>query len=811
MRTIKFTTIFLFIVILCKAQNLKSDTYNYSATKTNDLVHTKLDISFDFEKMYVYGKEWITIKPHFHPTDSLQLDAQGMKITNISLSKGDKLIPLKYSYDNLKLDLKLDKVYNRDDNFTLYIEYIAKQDKIQKKGVHFVNADGKDNTKPTQIWTLGQPEKNSTWFPTIDKPNQKTTQEISITVPDKYVTLSNGSLISQKITDVVNKKRTDTWKLENPHAPYLAFFAIGEFKVIKDYWKGKEISYYLEPQFAQEPNIQNYVFPNTVEAIEYFSRMLGVDYPWSKYSQIKLRNFPGAMENTTASAFNENGESSIKELADENYQSGNIHELFHQWFGDYVTAESWANIALNESFADLSEILWAEHKYGKDVADAHIQKGLQGYLIDQNGWNIPLIRYDYPEASQMFNGITYQKGGRILNMLRHFLGNDIFEAGLQQYLKQNAYGTVEADDLRIVLEQVSGMDLNWFFNEWFFGAGHPILDISYEWNEKKKETQIIVKQEQDKELFTLPISIDIYENNIVRREKVWLKSKIDTLNFRTKDKPKLINVDAEKVLIAKKFDHKTLSEFEFQYKNAPLYLDRYEALEFAKNNSQENVAQKILFSALEDNFSKIRLFALQSLDTIQIAKKSTFYTIVKKIALNDNNNIVKAKAIEILGNLKDKNYETIFERGINIESYAIQGASLIALGKSNPKKAIKIANEFETDNKRQIYDAILFLYTRYGDRDEWNFINGLFQSYAPPKKYNIIKDYGYFTGRIENPELAKQGIEEIKKLGIIGKKFGVDKEIIEILEQIKKDRKLLNDNESAILVDKSIAEIKNTE
>lgn len=811
MKKIKLTTIFLLITFLCKAQDLKSDTYNYSATKTNDLIHTKLDISFDFDKMYVYGKEWITIKPHFYSTDSLKLDAKGMEIINVYLSKENKLSELKYNYDNSQLAIKLDKIYDRNDNYTVYIEYTAKQYKIKEKGVNFINTDGKDKAKPTQIWTLGQPEKNSTWFPTIDKPNQKTTQEISITVPDKYVTLSNGSLVSQNKTDDGNKKRTDTWKLEHPHAPYLTFFAIGNFKVIKDNWKGKEVSYYIEPQFAQEPEIEKYVFPNTVEAIEYFSEILGIDYPWSKYSQIKLRNFPGGMENTTASAFSENGHSSIKELADENYQSGNIHELFHQWFGNYVTAESWANIALNESFADLSEIMWAEHKYGKDVAGAHIQKGLEGYLSDPNGWNINLIRYDYPEASHMFNGITYQKGGRILNMLRHFLGNELFKVGLQKYLKENAYGTAEADDLRIALEEVSGMDLNWFFNEWFYGAGHPILDISYEWNEKKKETQVILKQEQKEQLFTLPIAVDIYEDDTVTREKVWLKKKIDTLYFKTNKRPKLVNIDAEKALVVQKFDRKTLTEFAYQYENAPLYLDRYEALEQAIKNPTDKIAQKILFSALEDDFYKIRLLAIQSLDTIQIENKSAYYSMLKKIASDEKNNLVKAKAIEILGNLKDNSNETIFKKGLKIESYAVQGASLIALGKSNSKEALKLAKTFEIDNKHQIFDAIIFLYTRYGDSEEWDFINDLFSSYIPPRKYNIVKDYGFFTGRIQNPELAKQGIEEIKKLGIIGKKFGVDKEIIEILVKIKRERQSLNDTDSIKLVDNSIKEIENAE
>ena len=281
------------------------EIYRSTAPKINDLIHTKLDVKFDYKKRYMYGREWVTIKPHFYPTDSLRLDAQGMDIKSLSLVKNGKNIPLKYTYDGLSLAIKLDKEYKNNENYTLYIDYTAKPDELKvkgsaaitdAKGLYFINPDSTEKDKPVQIWTQGELQSSSAWFPTIDRPNQKTTDEISMTVPAKYVTLSNGRLAAQKKN--ADGTRTDTWKMELPHSPYLFMMAVGNFKIYKDKWRDKEVSYYLEPKYA--PYAKE-IFGHTPEVMEFYSNILGVDYPWNKYAQIVVRDYvSGAMENTTA-------------------------------------------------------------------------------------------------------------------------------------------------------------------------------------------------------------------------------------------------------------------------------------------------------------------------------------------------------------------------------------------------------------------------------------------------------------------------------------------------------------------------------
>ena len=258
--------------------------YRETATKINDLVHTKLEAKFDFTKSYMYGKAWITLHPHFYPTDTLNLDAKGMTIGEASMVTAGKNIPLRFTYDSMNLRITLNRVYRSNENYTVYISYISKPNGYKaevsslmpgEKGLYFINPLGEVKGKPTQIWTQGETEGNSYWFPTIDKPNQKTTDEISMTVPAKYLTLSNGLLVSQKING--DGTRTDKWKMDLPHAPYLLFMGVGEYAVIKDNYKGKEVSYYVEKEYA--PYARE-IFGKTPEMIKFYSRITGVDYPW---------------------------------------------------------------------------------------------------------------------------------------------------------------------------------------------------------------------------------------------------------------------------------------------------------------------------------------------------------------------------------------------------------------------------------------------------------------------------------------------------------------------------------------------------
>ena len=758
------------------AQEIKDDSwkkiYRASATKINDLVHTKLDVKFDYEKSYLYGKAWITLKPHFYATDSLALDAKGMDINKVSIVKADRSTPLKFDYDGMILNIHLDKTYKGGVNYTVYIDYTSKPNELKvkgsaaitdAKGLYFINPKGEEKDKPTQIWTQGETEANSAWFPTIDKPNQKTTEEIIMTVPQKYVTLSNGALISQKKN--ADGTRTDHWKMDLPNSPYLFFMGVGEYSIIKDHYKTKEVNYYVEKEYAP---VAKRIFGHTPEMIAFYSRITGIDYPWNKYSQIVGRDYvSGAMENTTSTLHQESAQQDARELVDGNsWEDVIAHELFHQWFGDLVTTESWSNITLNESFADYSETLWNEHKYGKDAGDATNFAGFSGYLMDTANKSKNLVRFYYADKEDVFDGVSYSKGGRILHMLRNYVGDSAFFKSLHLYLTTNKFKPAEAHNLRLAFEEITGQDLNWFWNQWYYGSGHPKLKIDYVYDDIAKNVNVIVNQTQDGDkLFKLPIAIDVYNDAQKERHKVWLENRADTFTFAYSTRPTLINVDGDKVILCEKKDNKTLENFIDQYKYAGLFLDRREAINYCATKQDDPKAVDLLKRALMDRYDRLRIFTLEKLNLKKDSVKTEVEPLIANMASSDPKSTVRAKAIELLGRFEKPVYEPIFIKALNDSSYSVAGNALDALLKIDTTAAIDAAKKLSRlPSKGKLNTAVATVLIKYGDESSFDVIADNFDKIPfSQSKFEFLQPYAEVLSKVQSTEKLKRGIDQIVK------------------------------------------------
>lgn len=633
------------------------NVYRGSYTRLSDIINTKLDLSFNWDSAYVYGKATIQAKPYFYPSDQITLDANGFRINNVFLVANDEQQPLRYTYNGKKLNIKLDKTYTSEQVYTLVIDYVAMPNKLKvgediatsaDRGLYFINKDGKDKDKPRQIWSQGETECNSSWFPTINDPQEKMTQEINLTIANEYTSLSNGTLEYSTLNG--NGTRTDSWRQEQAHSTYLTMIAVGNFTVTKDMWEEKEVNYYTEPAYASTAKL---VFGKTPEMIGFFSEKLGVEYPWDKYSQIVVRDFvSGAMENTTATVFFDRMNMSAGQYLDENHEDIIAHELFHQWFGDLVTAESWSNLPLNESFATYGEYLWEEHKYGRDAADLKGLEDLTAYLSGDRKNSPDVIRYDYADREQMFDEISYQKGGRILHMLRKTVGDAAFFKALNLYLTRNAYKNAEIDHLRLAFEEVSGMDLNWFFNQWFLSSGHPILNIQSTYNQEKKEISVTINQKQDlskSPLYRIPMAIDIYSGGKVERKEIVLDKLEQTFIFPSQAAPDLVNTDAEKYILGEKTEVKTMDQYIFQYRHAPLFMDRLEAVMMLSQMKNETLAHAALIEGFNDKSWFIRAASLSVVEKLSSDEQKSVYDQVRNIALNDPVSHVRATGVNILG------------------------------------------------------------------------------------------------------------------------------------------------------------------
>jgi aminopeptidase N len=667
-----------------------STVYRGSYTRKTDLINTRLDLSFDWDSAYVHGKATIQAKPYFYATDQLLLNANGFRIKNVSLVNNYDKKPLQYRYDGKILAITLDKVYNNDQSYTVFIDYVAMPNKLKigedisssgDRGMYFINLDGKDKDKPKQIWTQGETECNSNWFPTINDTQEKMTQELNITVPNEFVSLSNGTLEFSSMNG--DGTRTDSWRQEQPHSTYLTMLAVGNFTITKDKWRDKEVSYYTEPAFASTARL---VFGNTPQMMEFFSVKLGVDYPWDKYSQIVVRDFvSGAMENTSATVFYEGLNMSEGEYIDQNQEDIISHELFHHWFGDLVTAESWANLPLNESFATYAEYLWNEFKYGREQADFKGFQDFSVYFGNKSKENVDVIRFDYADREHMFDEISYQKGGRIIHMLRNTVGDAAFFKALNLYLTRYAYKSAEIHDLRLVFEEVTGTDMNWFFNQWFLSSGHPVLNIQNTFDPERKEVSVTIRQNQDLSktpLYRIPIAIDIYFNGKVERKEIVLDKQKQSFVFPVATLPDLVNVDAEKYILAEKSEGKNLQQNVFQYEHAPLFMDRLEAVIMFLQKKEESLAKRMLIEAFKDKSWVIRNTALMVLEYLSNEERTSVYGKIKELALKDDHSQVRASAVQILGKYyRSMDNRTVFAITANDKSLAVKKATNDALQK----------------------------------------------------------------------------------------------------------------------------------
>lgn len=773
MKKIFFSILFLSFLIQVNAQfgAANADTswkQEYRATPpiTFTIKHTKLEVRFDFDKSYLYGKEWLTVAPHFYATDSIILDAKGMDFNKVAITKGKDLKDLKYKYDGNKLRITLDRLYTKNETLVLYFDYVSKPDEVEAegsaaitdaKGLYFINPKGEDKNKPTQVWTQGETEANSVWMVTIDKPNQKTTQEIYMTVPQKFVTLSNGLKISEKKN--TDGTRTDYWKQDLPHAPYLFFMGVGDYAVIKDKpYKGKEVSYYVKPD--QAPYAKG-VFGNTPEMLAFFSEKLGVDYPWAKYAQIVGQDYvSGAMENTTATLHQDGAYQNNRELLDgNNWEETIAHELFHHWFGDLVTAESWSNLTVNESFANYSEYLWDEYKYGKDFADAHNFEDMTGYLMSGSA-DKDLVRYHYSNKEDMFDAVSYNKGGRILHMLRNYVGDDAFFASLKLYLETHKFKTGEAAQLRLAFEEVTGQDLNWFWNQWFYGSGHPELTIDYNYDLPgiPNTAEVIVKQTQKSgKIFKIPVAIDVYTAGNKERYQVWLTKAVDTFYFNSVTKPELINVDADKILLTVKKDNKSEENYIAQWKYAKNYLDRREALDFFSKKRMPEIAK-----GLYDKFAGLRLYAIQKLGTSAYNKDKVALEEIERIAKTDRDKKTRAAAINFLAKTGDKKYLPIFETAVNDSSYSVAGAALNGLTALDANQAYSLAKQYSVNAKGALETTVTDILMEKGTEADFEIIANAFKN-APLSQSKIMgaTKFANYLATVNNLTQVKKGIDYI--------------------------------------------------
>jgi aminopeptidase N len=667
-----------------------------------DQRNIKLDLRFDWDQEQAIGTEAITLAPTVKDLRRVELDAAFMAFSSVTLASGT---PLKFDYDATreKLSVTLDRAYQPSDELTLVISYHTIKPPAERTalvgggGLNFIKPRPDDPSRPKQVWTQGEAEANHFWFACFDHPNDFVTTQIVATVPTPMTVISNGALISTK--DNPDGTRTFDWKIDVPHATYLTSIIVGEFVPVTGEYGGIPITTYVYPNQLEEGKVTAARLP---EMVKFFSEKTGVKYPYAKYAQTTVRDFGGGMENISATTQTDNMIHDARTELDANSDGLQAHELAHQWFGDYLTARSWSDIWLNESFATYFQAMWDEYKLGRDdflYADVKSNED-QYYAAWARGQRRPIVTRHYANPDAVFDTYAYPRGGAVLHMLRTFLGEDNWWRSINHYLNKYAHQPVQTEQFRIAIEETTGQPMDWFFDEWLYKMGHPVFRVTQDYDPTKKLLMLTVRQEQrpDPEsqypqagFFQTPVDIEIATATGKRIERVQIEPKEEQKFTLTVDsEPLLVNFDYGSTLIKELVFVKTTGQLIYQLRNDDDVLGRIWATsQLASRMSDDKTAaadREAIVKALservtEDQFWGARFEVVAALEGKKESKDALL------AATKDGDARVRARAVTSLAAMKDPSLADTYAQLLNDRSYAVIRAAAPALGQTQSSSA----------------------------------------------------------------------------------------------------------------------------
>lgn len=482
------------VVALVAAQVAsRADSPRFAVDRPIDMKHVRLDLSVDLPRKRVDALATLTIRPR-ESSASMVLDGVDLDVRSVKVGSN----VARFSNSGREIEVFFDAALPAGQEAAVTIEYVVSD---PKDGLHFFAPSPDDPDAPYQVWSQGQSIDNRFWIPCFDDPGERQTTELVATVESKYVVVSNGRLVE---TRPAGEGRTVYhWLQDQPHPIYLVSLIVGEFAVHADTWRGKPVLYYAPP--SRKDDIQR-SFDLTPRMLDFFSDKIGVEYPWDKYAQTCCYQFGGGMENTSATTLGEGALHDERSAIDGVSEGLIAHELAHQWWGDLLTCREWAHLWLNEGFATYFEALWDEHHNGA-AEFAHNMYNKSKNAIN-GGKTLPIVHRGYASPNEQFDARAYPKGAWVLHMLRGRVGDELFWKVMNHYCTTHRLQSVETDDLRRAFESVTGRSFERFFYDWTERPGHPVLDVSFKWDESARMAEATIRQTQEAEAFHIPLVLE---------------------------------------------------------------------------------------------------------------------------------------------------------------------------------------------------------------------------------------------------------------------------------------------------------------
>ncbi|MCY3020413.1 MAG: M1 family aminopeptidase [Planctomycetota bacterium] len=473
----------------------------YCRDRVVDVRHIKLEITLNVPGKSFKGRASLTVRPIADEVRTLELDAVALRISAVACNGK----PVReFTATGQKLSMAFDKPLAPDRNVTLTIDYSA----TPQRGLYFVGPARHYPKKRLSVWSQGQDEDSRYWFPCFDYPNEKATSELLATVPGKWFCLSNGRLLERR----ANRDGTATfhWRQDVPHSAYLITLCAGEYTEVANEWDGIPVNFYVPPDRVADGRRS---FGQTAKMVAFYSRLIGVRYPFAKYAQITATDFIfGGMENTSATTQTDRTLHDARAHLDFSSEPLVSHELVHSWFGNLLTCRDWSHAWLNESFATFFDNLWYRESRGEDEFRYEMYSDLRAYLDEDRGsYRRPIVTNVYRAPIDLFDRHLYQKGACVLNLLRNILGDRLFFKAVTLYVERFSGRCVTTPDLLGALENATGRNFDWLFEQWIYKGGHPEFAVSATWDDKAGSLALAIKQQQKPDeltsIFRLPVKV----------------------------------------------------------------------------------------------------------------------------------------------------------------------------------------------------------------------------------------------------------------------------------------------------------------
>jgi aminopeptidase N len=661
----------------------------FAPDRVVDIQHIALVLDVDPAKRVVAGNATLRSMVIAPNTKVVELDAVELSIEKVTI--GGKQAT--FRYDGKRLRVELPSALATGAELTLSIDYKG----APRRGLYFVGPDDGYPHKPLQVWTQGQDEDSRYWFPCFDAPSEKATSEVKVSVPASMFALSNGTLVSDKTS---GGKRTLHWRLDVPHSCYLITLAVGDFGTIETKWRDVPVVYYVER--GREEAAER-TLARTPQMLELFSQKFGVPYPYPRYAQVFVADFIfGGMENTSATTLTDTVLIDERAAIDYDIDALVAHELAHQWFGDLVTCRDWGEGWLNEGFATYSEYIWREHHEGRDAADLELEEWADSYFGEDSGrYRRTIATKLYDEPIDIFDHHLYEKGGRVLHMLRDVLGDELFYKTLAHYLGKHRHGLVESRDLARSVEDATGKVLDWFFSQWVIdGAGHPELSVSLRWDADTKLATVLVEQTQKIEgktpIFRLPTRVRFRVDGKDVDVPIDIVEQKQTFHLRLDNEPTQAIFDPGRILLAQRKIEKPEPMWVAELAGATLAIDRAAAAgALAKRGGP--AAEQALSTAIEkDKFWAVRGSAALGLGTTrtQAARDRLIKRLKAEVHPRARRIVARALGDFVHDAAAGTALSAIVDKGD--ASYFVEAEACLALGRTRTPRAGELLRKAAT-------------------------------------------------------------------------------------------------------------------